>query len=78
MFEGFLDVKAALFFCSLQNQLPHLLKNIVYTHFEDELNHEEVTLKEIVPTYTSMKSYRDRVELYIKKNKVDPLKNIQD
>lgn len=41
----------------------------VYTHFEDELNLEGVQEKDLIPTYTSMQAYRDRVESYIRKNK---------
>lgn len=41
----------------------------VYTNFEDTLDVEKVMVRDIVPTYTVMKSYRDRVETYIRKNK---------
>ena len=41
----------------------------VYTHFEDELNYDEITIKEPVKSYVSLQSYKDRVESYIRKNK---------
>jgi type I restriction enzyme R subunit len=44
-------------------------KKNVYTHFEDELHEENVTEFNILPTYSSMQSYRDRVESFIRNNK---------
>ena len=41
----------------------------VYTHFEDELFHKKITARDVVPTYTNLQSYRDRVESYVRKNK---------
>ena len=41
----------------------------VYTHFEDKLFHTKITARDVVPTYTNLQSYRDRVESYIRKNK---------
>ena len=41
----------------------------VYTNFEDELNYEGITVREPVTAYVSLKSYKDRVESYIRKNK---------
>ena len=41
----------------------------VYTHFEDEIDFENITIGEPVNTYVSLKSYKDRVESYIRKNK---------
>ena len=41
----------------------------VYTHFEDELNKEGITIREPVTNYVSLQSYKDRVESYIRKNK---------
>jgi len=41
----------------------------VYTHFEDEMDLDNVTIREPVTAYTSLQSYRDRVESYIRKNK---------
>lgn len=46
-----------------ESQLP------VYTHFEDELDKSAIVMKEPVASYTSLKSYKDRVESYIRKNK---------
>ncbi|MDO8952402.1 MAG: type I restriction-modification enzyme R subunit C-terminal domain-containing protein, partial [Draconibacterium sp.] len=44
-------------------------KKNVYTNFEDELHEENVTEINILPAYTSMQSYRDRVESFIRNNK---------
>ena len=41
----------------------------VYTHFEDELFHQKITARDVVPVYTNLQSYRDRVESYVRKNK---------
>jgi len=42
----------------------------VYTHFEDDLDHDGIVSREPVGTsYVSLKSYKDRVESYIRKNK---------
>lgn len=41
----------------------------VYTHFEDEIDLENITTREPVSTYVSLQSYKDRVETYIRKNK---------
>lgn len=40
----------------------------VYTHFEDEIDLENITSREPVATYVSLQSYKDRVESYIRKN----------
>lgn len=44
-------------------------KKTVYTSFQDEINDEGVMIRDIIPHYTSMQSYRDRVENYVRKNK---------
>ena len=42
----------------------------IYTHFEDELDYDGIKVRGHVNTsYESLKSYKDRVESYIKKNK---------
>ncbi|WP_319229952.1 DEAD/DEAH box helicase family protein [Draconibacterium orientale] len=41
----------------------------VYTHFEDELFHDRISARDVVPVYTNLQSYRDRVESYVRKNK---------
>ena len=42
----------------------------IYTHFEDELDYQGITLREPVSkAYVSLQSYKDRVESYIRKNK---------
>ncbi len=43
-------------------------KKNVYTKFEDDLDEANVTIFPILPGYTSLQSYRDRVESYIRKN----------
>ena len=43
-------------------------KKNVYTNFEDELDEGNITEFNILPTYTSLQSYRDRVESFIRKN----------
>ncbi len=51
---------------------------VVYTHFEDEINENKVTDFDLVSTYRNLKSYRDRVESFIRKNEhhltIDKLK----
>jgi type I restriction enzyme R subunit len=42
---------------------------IVYTDFEDEIDQHKVTEVDIMPTYARLKSYKDRVEAFIRKNK---------
>lgn len=44
-------------------------QKIVYTHFEDELKHEGIIVKEPMSNYGNLKSYKDRVESYIRKNR---------
>ncbi|TBV26545.1 restriction endonuclease [Meridianimaribacter sp. CL38] len=41
----------------------------VYTHFEDEIDLENITSREPVNTYVSLQSYKDRVEKYVRQNK---------
>ncbi|MEN8885252.1 MAG: DEAD/DEAH box helicase family protein [Winogradskyella sp.] len=42
----------------------------IYTHFQDELDDEGIVVREpVTNTYTSLQSYKDRVETYIRKNK---------
>ena len=42
----------------------------IYTHFEDELDYEGIVVREPVSTsYINLKSYKDRVESYIRKHK---------
>jgi type I restriction enzyme, R subunit len=44
-------------------------KENVYTNFEDTLDESGVQEIDLIPTYSNMQSYRDRVESYIRKNK---------
>jgi len=44
-------------------------KKIVYTNFEDTLNADQVKEFHLIPNYTNMQSYRDRVEIFVRKNK---------
>lgn len=41
----------------------------VYTQFKDELNIEDSLFRDVVPTYTNLQSYKDRVETYLRNNK---------
>ena len=41
----------------------------VYTNFDDELYKNQVNEREILPNYTRLQSYKDRVESFIRKNK---------
>lgn len=41
----------------------------IYTDFNDELYLTQVSEKDILPTYTRLQSYKDRVESFIRKNK---------
>ncbi|HET6559775.1 MAG TPA: DEAD/DEAH box helicase family protein [Prolixibacteraceae bacterium] len=43
-------------------------KKIVYTNFEDVIDDQGTKEVQILPTYTSLQSYRERVESYIRKN----------
>jgi len=60
----------------VRQELRDLLKFIekdaiktIYTDFEDELPEHKVQEVDIMPTYTKLKSYKDRVESFIRKNK---------
>jgi len=44
-------------------------KKNVYTHFEDELIDSQTKEVPLLPSYTSLKSYRERVESFIRHNK---------
>lgn len=41
----------------------------VYTPFEDELDSANIQLRDVVPSYSLMQSYKDRVETYLRNNK---------
>ena len=41
----------------------------VYTHFIDEIDLDNISVNEPISTYTSLQSYRDRVEKYVRDNK---------
>ncbi len=42
----------------------------IYTHFEDELDYDEIIVREpLTASYVNLQSYKDRVESYIRKNK---------
>ncbi|MBU1535904.1 DEAD/DEAH box helicase family protein [Myxococcota bacterium] len=41
----------------------------VFTSFTDELKESEITVRDVVGSYSRLQSYRDRVEAYIRKNK---------
>lgn len=61
---------------NIRVELRDLLKFIereqvktVYTDFADEIQHDKVKDVDIMPTYSKLKSYKDRVEAFIRKNK---------
>lgn len=62
---------------SLRSALRDLIKYLetqkqepIYTHFEDELNYDDIVVRGHVNTsYESLQSYKDRVESYIRRNK---------
>lgn len=41
----------------------------VYTHFQDEIDFDNVEAREPVNTYVNLQSYKDRVESYVRKHK---------
>ncbi|MRX62593.1 DEAD/DEAH box helicase family protein [Maribacter luteus] len=61
---------------NIRTELRDLLKFIekeqikpVYTDFSDELQPHRISEFDIMPNYTRLKSYKDRVEAFIRKNK---------
>jgi type I restriction enzyme, R subunit len=61
---------------NIRVELRDLLKFIereqiktVYTDLADEIQHHRVRELDIMPTYSKLKSYKDRVEAFIRKNK---------
>lgn len=44
----------------------------VYTNFEDELKINDSNVRDVIPGYTTLKSYHDRVESFIRKNLAHP------
>jgi len=56
-----MDLRDLIKFIDTEHQQP------VYTGFEDTLG--KVTEVDILPTYTSLQSYKERVESFIRKNK---------
>lgn len=56
---------------SLRDLLKYLDKESqvqVVTTFEDDLDHGGVREHDLIPTYTALKSYKDRVESYVRKH----------
>ncbi|WOD44915.1 DEAD/DEAH box helicase family protein [Hwangdonia lutea] len=60
----------------VRTELRELIKFInkediksVYTDFEDVLHYDKVEERDILPSYTKLQSYKDRVESFIRKNK---------
>jgi type I restriction enzyme R subunit len=41
----------------------------VTTTFEDRLDHDAIAEHDLIPAYTNLQSYKDRVESYVRKNK---------
>ena len=57
---------------SLRDLIKYLEKqqqDPVYTHFEDEIDFDNIVAREPVQNYVNLQSYKDRVESYIRKNK---------
>jgi len=40
----------------------------VVTHFEDTIDHSGIKEQDVIPGYTKLQSYKDRVESYVRKN----------
>ena len=57
------DLRSLIQFIDKETQEP------VYANFEDYLNKDGIKERDILPTYTRMKSYKDRVEAFIRKNR---------
>ncbi|MGF1903645.1 DEAD/DEAH box helicase family protein [Aliivibrio salmonicida] len=56
---------------SLRDLLKYLDKESqvqVVTTFEDTLDHGAITEHDLIPAYTALQSYKDRVESYVRKN----------
>ncbi len=41
----------------------------IVTTFEDKLDHNAISEHDLIPTYTNLQSYKDRVESYVRKHK---------
>ena len=41
----------------------------VYTSFQDDLDIDKISVREVVPQYKTLQSYKDRVEKYLRENK---------
>ncbi len=57
------DIRSLLKFLETEKQVP------VYSNFEDEIRENEIKEKDIMYSYDNLKSYKDRVESFIRKNK---------
>jgi type I restriction enzyme, R subunit len=58
--------------CNLRDLIKFLDRDKqenVYTHFEDDIDLDQVKEPNVIGTHVQLKSYRDRVESYIRKNK---------
>lgn len=44
-------------------------QSVIYTNFQDELHYDGIINKELLTSYVSLQSYKDRVESYIRKNR---------
>jgi type I restriction enzyme R subunit len=56
---------------SLRDLLKYLDKESqlqVVTTFEDTLDHDAITEHDLIPAYTALQSYKDRVESYVREN----------
>ncbi|WP_031425527.1 DEAD/DEAH box helicase family protein [Flavimarina sp. Hel_I_48] len=57
------DLRSLIQFLDKQSLDP------VYSNFEDTIYDSEIKERDIMPTYTRMQNYKDRVETFIRKNK---------
>lgn len=57
------DIRSLLKFLEWEKQAP------VYSNFEDEIREREINERDIMQSYANLKSYKDRVESFIRKNR---------
>lgn len=61
------DVRIAL--RDLVQYLEFEKQENVYTTFEDDLDEDQIAFRDVVPQYQTLKSYKDRVEKYLRENR---------
>lgn len=60
-----IELRDLIKFLEVENITP------VYSDFQDEIPKKEVKERDILPVYTRLQSYKDRLEAFIRKNKND-------